>query len=363
MTKSDVTESAQSYVNTPDPQSPLDVEPVGGRIGAEVRGIALSRVADDSTVAAIRAALVRHKVLFFRNQQLDDQEHETFAARLGRPERRAAPAAGSRYLMELNSSDGYAANIWHTDQTYVRSPPDMTMLRAVVSCKAGGDTSWANTAVAYTELPDPLKLLADTLWGIHSSSFDYAQVFGQERDDKDKDEKWLQTVRPTVVEAEHPVVRVHPDTGERTLLVGSYLQRFVGLNGADSRHLMSILQDHITQPENTVRWRWQAWRCRYLGQSRYAASCDRRSRDHSCVSCGARPWLAPLPSQSTDVKAGHANRNRRRSRRDLRISAARLPRLNACSQPANIALNMRSMSASDMAPIEPSNCLASSPAT
>ena len=252
-----MTQAEQSYLNWPDPQSPLDVEPVGGRIGAEVRGIALARATDDSTIAAIRAALVRHKVLFFRNQQLDDQQHEAFAARLGRLELRTTPA-GSRYLIELNSSDGYAANIWHTDQTYVRSPPDMTMLRAVVSCKAGGDTLWANTAVAYMELPDPLKILADNLWGIHSSTFDYAQVFGQDRDDKGKDEKWLQTVRPTVVEAEHPVVRVHPDTGERTLLVGSYLQRFVGLNGADSRHLMSILQDHITQPENTVRWRWQA---------------------------------------------------------------------------------------------------------
>lgn len=259
MTKSAVTRSEQSYVNMPDPQSPLDVEPVGGRIGAEVRGIALSTATDDGTTAAIRAALLRHKVLFFRNQQLDDQGHEAFAARLGRPERRAAPAAaGSRYLMELNSSDGYAANIWHTDQTYVQSPPDMTMLRAVVSCKAGGDTLWANTAVAYMDLPEPLKILAENLWGIHSSIFDYAQVFGTDRDDKDKDEKWLQTVRPTVVEAEHPVVAVHPETGERALLVGFYLQRFVGLNGSDSRHLMSILQDHITQPENTVRWRWQA---------------------------------------------------------------------------------------------------------
>ena len=257
MTKSDVTESERSYVNMPDPQSPLDVEPAGGRIGAEVRGIALAGATDASTIAAIRAALVRHKVLFFRNQQLDDQQHEAVAARLGRLELRATPA-GSRYLIELNSSDGYAANIWHTDQTYMRSPPDMTMLRAVVSCKAGGDTLWANTAVAYMELPDPLKILADNLWGIHSSSFDYAQAFGQDADDKDKDEKWLQTVRPTVVEAEHPVVRIHPDTGERTLLAGSYLQRFAGLSGADSRHLMSILQDHITQPENTVRWRWQA---------------------------------------------------------------------------------------------------------
>lgn len=252
-----MTKSEQSYSNMPDPASTLDVEPVAGRIGAEIRGISLSKNTDDSTMAAIRAALVRHKVLFFRNQQLDDQGHEAFAARFSRPEGGAASAAaGARHLTELNSSDGYAADIWHTDQTYMQSPPDMTMLRAVVSPKVGGDTLWANTVVAYQELPDPLRILADNLWGIHTNVFDYAQAFG--KDKNERDEKWLQTQRPTVVEAEHPVVRIHPETGERNLLVGFYMKRFVGLNGSDSRHLMSVLQDRITQPENTVRWRWQA---------------------------------------------------------------------------------------------------------
>ena len=248
-----MTGSEPSYLNAPDPESPLDIEPVGGRIGAEVRGVVLSSDGSDGTIAAIRAALVRHKVLFFRNQELDDRGHEAFAARLGRSG--ADAGAGSRPLIELNSSDGYAADIWHTDQTYMQSPPDMTMLRSVVSPVAGGDTLWANTAVAYRELPDPLRALADNLWGIHNNIFDYAQVFGKDVDSKD--EKWLKTHRPTVVEAEHPVVRIHPETGERTLLVGFYLQRFAGLSGSDSRHVMSVLQDHITRPENTVRWRWQ----------------------------------------------------------------------------------------------------------
>src|SRR3977135_627965 len=101
MNKSDVTKSEQSYVNRPDPRSPFDVEPVGGRIGAEVRGIALSTDTDDSTTAAIRAALLRHKVVFFRDQQLDDRQHGALAARLGRP---TPVGAGSSYLYELNSS-------------------------------------------------------------------------------------------------------------------------------------------------------------------------------------------------------------------------------------------------------------------
>lgn len=246
----------QSYINMRDPASPLDVAPVGGSLGAEVRGVSL-KDADDETLTAIRAALVRHKVVFFRNQQLDDQDHEAFALRFSQGHVKASRnPSGSRYLIELNSSDGYAANIWHTDQTYAQSPPDMTMLRAVVSPEAGGDTLWANTVAAYADLPAPLKTLVDGLWAIHNNVFDYAQLFGVEIDQKDAN--WQKSHRPTLVEAEHPVVRVHPETGERNLLAGFYLNRFVGLNGSDSQHLMSVLQDHITRPENTVRWRWQA---------------------------------------------------------------------------------------------------------
>jgi alpha-ketoglutarate-dependent sulfate ester dioxygenase len=257
MTQPNATNSKPFYGNLPDPENPLDVAPVGGSIGAEIKGVALSGDLADSTIAAIRGALIRHKVIFFRNQQLDDQSHEAFATRLGDLIRGSAPpASGSNFLIELNSTDGYAANRWHTDQTYMPTPPNMTMLRAVISPPAGGDTLWANTAAAYANLPAPLKILADNLWGIHNSSFDYGALFGKDKVEQDKDDKWLQTARPFLVESEHPVVRVHPESGERTLLVGSYFQRFVDLNGDDSQHLLGIFQDHITLPENTVRWRW-----------------------------------------------------------------------------------------------------------
>ncbi|WP_420145556.1 TauD/TfdA dioxygenase family protein [Sphingobium sp.] len=245
-----MSDTVATYLNMPDPANPLDVAPVGGTLGAEIRGVAVQD-ADDATLDHIRAAIVRHKVVFFRKQQMDDQGHEAFAKRLGRSD----TASKSRGLIELNSSDGYAANIWHTDQTYAVAPPDMTMLRSVVSPVAGGDTLWANTAAAYANLPAPLKALVDGLWGIHNNSFDYAQVFGKEVDAAD--EKWQKSHRPNVVESQHPVVRIHPESGERTLVAGFYMQRFYGMNGSDSRHLMSIIQDHITVPENTVRWRWE----------------------------------------------------------------------------------------------------------
>jgi taurine dioxygenase len=255
VTKPNSAEPEQSFVNMPDPSSPLDVLPVAGRIGAEIRGVSLGGTIEDSTLAAIRAALIRHKVIFFRDQHLDDKQHAAMVARFGRAgfDGEGAAAEEAR-LIELNSNDGYAADIWHTDQTYVESPPDVTTLRAITIPKTGGDTMWANTAAAYEELPQQLKTLAESLRGIHTNAFDYTQFSGKDKNKED----WLKVQRPVRMEAEHPIVRVHPETGERALVLGAYLQRFSGLNSSDSRHIIAILQDHITRPENTVRWQWRA---------------------------------------------------------------------------------------------------------
>jgi alpha-ketoglutarate-dependent sulfate ester dioxygenase len=128
--------------------------------------------------------------------------------------------------------------------------------RAITVPEAGGDTLWANTATAYEALPAPLKILFENLRAIHSNDYDYAAVFGDTNAKKLGQHR--EVFASTVYQTEHPVVRVHPETGERTLVVGHFVQRFVGLDSADSQRLFSILQDHITRPENTVRWRWQA---------------------------------------------------------------------------------------------------------
>lgn len=248
----------QRFVNARETESPLDIVPVAGRIGAEVRGVGLSGQLDDFAIAAIRAALVRHKVLFFRDQDLSDEAQEAFAARLGTPVAHpTVPVAeGSSYLLELNSRDGYAASTWHTDVTFVPAYPEASILRAIDVPDAGGDTLWANTATAYEDLPAPLKPLVDGLRAIHSNNYDYAQVLGA---NAAKQAEHHRTVfASTVYETEHPVVRVHPESGERTLVVGHFVKSFVGLNGADSQRLLGILQDHVTKPENTVRWRWRA---------------------------------------------------------------------------------------------------------
>lgn len=254
-----MTDQIHNFINAADAQSPLDIVPVAGRIGAEVRGIALSGDLDPAIIAALQTALARHKVLFFREQhELTDERHEQFAALLGDPVAHpTVPVAeGSRYLLELDSKEGYAASSWHTDVTFVEAYPKASILRAINVPAAGGDTLWANGATAYEELPEAFKTLVDGLWAVHSNKYDYAHALGTK--DAARAEEYSKIFASTVYETEHPVVRVHPETGERSLLVGHFVKQFVGFNPADSQRLFSILQDHITKPENTVRWRWAA---------------------------------------------------------------------------------------------------------
>jgi alpha-ketoglutarate-dependent taurine dioxygenase len=254
-----------SYPNAKDPASPLDIVPVAGRIGAEIRGVALSGDLDDATIAAIEAALVRHKVIFFRGQHgLDNDAHEAFAARLGDPV--AHPTVpvveGSKYLLELDSKEGVAASSWHTDVTFVDAYPKLSILRGITIPEAGGDTLWANGETAYDSLPEPLRQLVNGLRAIHTNEYDYAGALNIREDLSDElkahTKHYREVFTSTVYETEHPVVRVHPVSGERSLLVGHFVKSFIGLNRDDSARLFNILQDHITRPENTVRWRWQA---------------------------------------------------------------------------------------------------------
>jgi len=242
------------------PQIPeLDIQPVAGRIGAQIRGVKLSADLDAATLDAIQAALVQYKVIFFRGQDhLDDQGQEAFAKLLGEPV--AHPTVpvvdGTSYLLQLDGAEGQRANSWHTDVTFVDAYPKASILRSVVAPASGGDTVWANTAAAYQSLPEPLRELADKLWAVHSNEYDYA---GAKPDvEPEKLERYRKIFTSTVYETEHPVVRVHPVSGERVLQLGHFVKRIKGYSQADSAYLFSLLQGHVTRMDNTVRWRRQA---------------------------------------------------------------------------------------------------------
>lgn len=235
---------------------PLTVTRIGGRIGAVVEGVRLGADLDPETVAAVRQALLTHKVVFFRGQQhLDDEGQTGFASLLGTLTT-AHPTVntGSAHVLSLAATQGMAANSWHTDVTFVDRYPAFSVLRGVTIPPYGGTTNWANTVTAYEALPLPLKALVDQLWARHTNEFDYAR---DAEGDDNLDALDRQEFRSTYYETEHPVVRVHPETGERALVLGHFIKRFVGLNSSESSALFQLLQNRVTKLENTVRWSWQ----------------------------------------------------------------------------------------------------------
>lgn len=240
-----------------EPLLELDIRAVGGRVGAEIQGVRLGPDLDGSTFSAINAALLKHKVIFFRGQShLDDAAQEAFASLFGETVAHpTVPSIGTRSrLLELDSKNGTRANSWHTDVTFVEAYPKISILRGVVIPPAGGDTVWANTVEAYERLPAPLRTLADSLRAIHTNTYDYAAH--RSTPSTDAELAYREQFVSTVYETEHPVVRVHPETGERSLVLGHFVQRFVGLSQSDSDRLKALFHDHITRLENTVRWRW-----------------------------------------------------------------------------------------------------------
>ncbi|WP_313486525.1 TauD/TfdA family dioxygenase [Pseudescherichia sp.] len=236
----------------------LDIHPVAGNIGAEVRNISLSAELDDAVFRQIETALVKYKVLFFRQQShLTDESHQAFGARFGNiVAHPTVPAPQGTRLFELDASKGGGrADSWHTDVTFVEAFPKISILRGVTIPEYGGDTVWANTARAYEQLPESLKRLADSLRAIHSNNYDY----GAERivTEEHRLNHHKNVFVSSVWEAEHPLVHVHPVSGERALLLGHFVKKLVGLNSRESAQIFDLLQNRVIRLENTVRWQWQ----------------------------------------------------------------------------------------------------------
>lgn len=231
----------------------LNIQPITGRIGATIRGVRVTDLTDEQ-FAELNQALLKHKALFFPDQHLSDAEQEAFASRFGdlvvHPT--TPTEENTAGILEVDSERS-RANSWHTDISFVVDYPKITFLRGEVIPEFGGDTVFANTVSAYQDLPEPLQQLADRLWVRHTNDYDYAapkQIAAV------ANKRFREQFTSTVYESEHPLVRVHPETGEKALLLGHFADRIVGLNSRDSRALLDLFQAHIVKLENIVRWRW-----------------------------------------------------------------------------------------------------------
>ena len=245
----------------------LDVRPTAGYIGAEILGVDLTRPLDADTVAAIRATLLQWKVVFFRDQHIDQEQHLAFAAQFGTPTpaHPTLPAVFPDFpeilLLDNKAMGGSAGasknrgpavdSMWHTDVTFIPNPPMGSILRGVVVPPYGGDTQWVNLAVAYERLSEPIQRMLDGLHAVHHN------VLPIKRGDLPP--KLIAQFLGTGLRAVHPVVRVHPETGEKILFVNpNFTSHIVELSRQESRHLLAMLYEHMTNGEFSTRFRWQA---------------------------------------------------------------------------------------------------------
>ena len=239
------------------PYRHIEVAQVGGLIGAEIGGVRIGGGLDTAAVGELRAALLRHRVVFLRDQQhATDADQYEFAQLLGEVTRPHPTLAGDgQVVLPIDAAEG-KANSWHTDVTFVDRVPAISVLRAITLPPYGGTTAWANTVEAYRRLHPALQALVSNLRAVHSNLYDYAahqKINGLDV----KEQRHRDEFRQLVFETEHPVVRIHPETGEPSLLLGHFLRSFAGLSSADSAELFALLQRHVTRLENTVRWSWR----------------------------------------------------------------------------------------------------------
>ncbi|WP_339127502.1 TauD/TfdA family dioxygenase [Streptomyces sp. f51] len=255
-----------------DRATSLEVRPAAGHIGAEITGVDLAEPLTDEVVGALRAALLRWKVLFFRGQRLDHASHLAFARRFGTPVRlrsrgSASPEdfpevettadrleLGGRYGMDheewLRRRRHSLLRGWHCDHGARVDPPAATILRAETVPPYGGDTTWSNLAAAYAGLSAPVRAFADGLRAEHRLGVGYQSRPG--------DDAYLRRLLDRQIATDHPLVRVHPETGERILFVnGYYVEQILQVSRPESRALLDMLLEQATRPEYTVRFRWE----------------------------------------------------------------------------------------------------------
>ena len=248
-----------------------------GTLGAVIDDIDVASALSDADVEAIRAALVAHRVIFFRNQNITPTEQVNFARRFGELTP-AHPLVGGLddahpEVLVLDSLDYKLGvgdqrsindaqsgsekrtsynNRWHTDVTFSQTPPTASILAAKVIPSFGGDTLWCDLIDAYNTLAPPLQKLADELTATHDAGGTFSRFRDEDKSGENKQK--LANLAPV----QHPVVRIHPESGERGLFVNPTFTAYIdGFSPEESRALLGLFYEHSIQPERVVRWSWQ----------------------------------------------------------------------------------------------------------
>jgi taurine dioxygenase len=238
----------------------LEIRPIAGAIGAEIHGVDLSEHLSDGVITDIRAALNAHCVIFFRGQEIDPDQHKAFARRFGEifihPNYRGMQEDNEIVMVTREPGDEHiVGEDWHTDTTMVEEPPMGAILYAIETPPYGGDTCFANQALAYDTLSDGMKRMLGGLRAVHTDRLVAGPVAGRNRfrsTNVREDDTWRETI------SLHPVVRTHPETGRKMLFVNAaYTVAFEGMTEEESKPLLDYLLEHGHRPEFTCHFRWE----------------------------------------------------------------------------------------------------------
>ena len=235
----------------------FEIEPIGPTIGAKIRGLDLSKTIDKETLVQLEDALVKHKIIYLRDQNINTAQQVTFGRRFGDLE--VHPFRPEGKIPEIMVLDNHKDNpvlstdVWHSDTTFRECPTKYSILRCLKIPETGGDTLWADMCAAYVGLSDAIKNMIDELFAVHDFK-NFRGLFSNSENDRKKVLE-LKKLYPTPT---HPVVRTHPVTGRKAIYVNSqFTLGIVGMKDKESRALLELLYEQAQIPEYQFRLRWK----------------------------------------------------------------------------------------------------------
>jgi alpha-ketoglutarate-dependent taurine dioxygenase len=244
----------------------FETRPLTPTIGAEIRGLDLSKPLSDETVEEVRQVWLSHVIAVFPEQQVDDDQHIAFSRRFGELElinMSALQMDGRPEIYEATNLDRHG-NImvdddpvlainrgnqkWHSDSSFKRVPATASILRAYIVPEEGGETEFANMAAAYDALDDAKKERCDGLIAVHDFYWSRREI---------NEKTFSQAERDAIPPVRHPLIRVHPETGRKAIYAGSHAREIEGMDLEESRELIDSLIEHGTSPQFTYRHKWK----------------------------------------------------------------------------------------------------------
>jgi taurine dioxygenase len=247
---------ATDSVQTATP-APFEVERMGARLGAEIRGVDLTKPWDAATFKAFEAALIEHKIVYLREQHLTTAQHVAMSRAFGELEIHPMRPQGEfpEILVLDNHKDNpvLSTDVWHSDTTFRKCPTKYTILRCQIMPKVGGDTLWANMEAAYEGLSPTFRRMIDGMRAVHDFQ-NFRVLFKR----TDEDQAKLKRMEELFPNPSHPVVRTHPVTGRKCIFVNpQFTLRIDGLEPDESRAILNVLFEQAHVPEYQFRLRWE----------------------------------------------------------------------------------------------------------